>query len=535
MGRKELNFLELLALLKERIGPPANLMVVLATLESYGFQDEDAQQKYGYRSLYALADSLFDDLTIRKTEDSESLKRDLSKKDKLSLYPVSDYMWVKTNLFLKHYPRGLFYLLPIFLQVAAIVVFGYSLWAYLSFNIIQSTAVVLGVILGLVISGGFIQVIGHQASFYWHNEEFAKTERVIWQLLKTAFFGYLCCFLIIGLINFIFSFYPTYFVGVVSMYSILIGILLLICAPFHTIEKRWVISLIISLATLFAIILKLYTDLHIYLTHWLGISSGIIAGLVILQFFFKHKKKSKVQKDSFVNPQMIVAKNYRLFVYGTLLYILIFTDRILAWSADTGITHDYLLLYEKQYEIGMDLAIIIFFLLAGVMEYAVASFCRFMNRGQEVTKMKDITAYNAQFIGIYKEHLIWLFITAIAAAWVVFLLIDRPWGYYAVFGEPLPSMSLWVCILGGVGYFFLAWGMLNAQYLFTLKQHSAPLKVLILAVLVNFITGIAFSRFISFEYSVLGMLLGAMIFAAGTYLQCMKFFKTLDYYYYAAY
>jgi hypothetical protein len=33
------------------------------------------------------------------------------------------------------------------------------------FNEIQSTAVVLGVVVGLVSTGGFVQVIGRQASF----------------------------------------------------------------------------------------------------------------------------------------------------------------------------------------------------------------------------------------------------------------------------------------------------------------------------------------------------------------------------------
>jgi hypothetical protein len=46
------------------------------------------------------------------------------------------------------------------------------LWTYVGFNEIQSTAVVLGVVVGLVSTGGFVQVIGRQASFYWNYEDY---------------------------------------------------------------------------------------------------------------------------------------------------------------------------------------------------------------------------------------------------------------------------------------------------------------------------------------------------------------------------
>jgi hypothetical protein len=89
--------------------------------------------------------------------------------------------------------------------------------------------------------------------------------------------------------------------------------------------------------------------------------------------------------------------------------------------------------------------------------------------------------------------------------------------------------------LGGIGYFFLAWGMLNTLYLFTLGQTQQPLKGIIYAILINITVGFILSRFISFEYSVVGMLVGALFFMLYTLKHIFHFFKKLDYHYYASF
>jgi len=72
-------------------------------------------------------------------------------------------------------------------------------------------------------------------------------------------------------------------------------------------------------------------------------------------------------------------------------------------------------------------------------------------------------------------------------------------------------------------------------YLFTLGQAMKPLKAIIYACLLNIFLGFVLSRFLAYEYSVIGMLCGAALFVALTLRANIKFFKNLDYYYYAAY
>jgi hypothetical protein len=114
-------------------------------------------------------------------------------------------------------------------------------------------------------------------------------------------------------------------------------------------------------------------------------------------------------------------------------------------------------------------------------------------------------------------------------------LITASWGYEAQFNAVLVEVSVRVCFIGGFGYFFLAWGMLNTLYLFTLGKPAKSLRAIILACVLNLAVGFILSRFFAYEYSVIGMLCGAILFMLLTLRENIKFFKNLDYYYYAAY
>ncbi len=519
----------------QKIGNPVSPMVVLAALESMGIREKDVFMDFGFVSLRDLSTYIYEDLKgkdIKLLVNTNEKKKNKSEKTSIA---ISDYLWVKAKLFAQYYPLGIFHLFPVFLQIAAIILFGYSLWTYIGFNIVQSTSVVFGVILGLTISGGFVQVLGRQASFYWHHQEYQKSKIVIDKLINLGLVGILVLFGAIAILNFFFHFYPLAFVIITFIYAFLIGALLLYTAPFHTIKQRWVISLAILLATVIALLLKTYTEIHIYFTHWVGISIAIIISKIALDFYFKKHKNTYKKQQLEPNKLMVVYKNHRYFFYGILIYVFVFTDRILAWSADAKLTYQFVFLYEKDYEIGMDLAILVFFMLAGVLEYAIASFSKFLDIGQKTTFFLNKELFNEGLYKIYWTHVRLLLLTVIFAATTIYLIITEPWGYKANFGENLDFLSIKVCMIGSLGYLFFTWGMLNSLYLFTLNQPRIALKSLLISCIVNFFIGFLLSRIVGYEYSVVGMLVGSITFMGLTLKENLKFFKNLDYYYYAAF
>jgi len=522
--------------IKERIGKPVSSRVVMATIESLGIRDIDVPNDYGFESIKHLAEYIFKE--INSLPDYQEIKNNKEVEDlgKNKTIQVSDYLHVKTKLFAKHYPLGILHLLPVFLQIIAIILFGYSLWTYIGFNEIQSTAVVLGVILGLILTGGFVQVIGRQATFYWNYDDIQMVKKTVFYLIKKGIQILLIFIIVITFLNFILHLFPYLLLLVIFAYAFLIGLLLLVLAPLHTIKQRWVISVAILLGTVLSVYLKETTNLLIYVTHWIGIFTAILISFFFLLIYFKYKigKKQNSTNISFKTP-ILLYQNYKYFIYGMAVYIFIFIDRILAWTADSSGRLPLIIYFEKDYELGMDLAILVFLLMTGVLEYSIVSFSKLLDIGQKNSSYSAIENFNKQFLKMYWYNILLLFATFVLISILIYFIIYAPWGYKGQFNQNLDDKSIKVCIIASFGYFFLAWGMLNSLYMFTLGRPNKPVKGLIIACVINLVVGFLLSRFVNYEYSIIGMLCASLFFMLFTFRANKKFFNNLDYYYYAAY
>lgn len=537
MENQNENIKSLIIDIRERIGRPVSNRVVVATIESLGIRNKDTEADFGIPSIYELADLVYYELT---TSEEHIGAKNVKEKDAVLNGPkqiqVSDYLWIKTKIFLEYYPKGILHLMPVLLQIVAIIVFGYSLWTFVGFNHVQSTSVVLGVIIGLVSTGGFVQVIGRQASFFWNHDDIVMVRQTVNYLLRAGSISIFVVLTVIFLCNFFFHLYPFQVLLVVFIYALLVGLLLLLLAPLHTIKQRWVISLAIFSGTAVAITLKTQTNLITFATHWIGIGVAIIISKAFLTIFFRRLiKKKKAVSNLSVKSHVMLYHNYKYFFYGLFMYIFIFIDRILAWSSTINGPLPFMVYFEKNYELGMDLAILVFLMLSGGLEYSIASFAKFLDIGQKLTQHDDPKKFNKYLLNMYRQHVGLLFLSAIAIFIFIYYIMNASWGYRGQFNEDLLEISIKVCAIGGFGYFFLAWGMLNTLYLFTLDQPSKPLRAIIYACIANVTIGLILSRLVAYEYSVVGMLAGAMVFMLLTLRASIKFFNNLDYHYYAAY
>lgn len=530
MTCQEKNKNDVLAFVKHKIGKPVNCYVVMATIESMGIRDKDILTDFGMTTLHELASEIYSKLNTTGINTQQTEFYNTPQKT----IPVSGYLRIKTKLFSVYYPLGLLHFIPVLVQIIAIVLFGYSLWTYVGFNQLQSTAVVLGVILGMVCTGGYVQVIGRQASFYWNYKNFIMMNSTINNLIKLGVKSMLILFTVLFIVNYFVNFYPYSVLLIISVYALLIGSLLLILAPMHTIKQRWVVSVAVGLGTLLAVGLKEFTTLNIYSTHWTGILSAIILSKVYLMYFFK-KHITNASSDRLFQIQKVIYHNYQYFIYGVLVYVFLFTDRILAWSSSVNRVSPYIIYYEKDYEIGMDLAILMFLLLTGVLEFSIASFSKFLDIGQKQINYATPKTFGTHLLKLYWQHIGLLFLSTALISVFIYLIITSSWGYEAQFNEALNKLSIHVCIIGSLGYVFLAWAMLNSLHMFTLNQPKKVIRALTIAIIVNYIVGLVLSSVFAYQLSVVGMLVGALTFLAITLYDGIKFYKNLDYYYYAAY
>ena len=182
MNFKE-NLISLEIAVKNRNGKPVNVHVVAATIESLGIRDIDAKTDYNYNSIEELAAYIYA-ILIGDTyiELKNKSQIDLEEKEYKNI-AVSGYLQGRSKLLVKDYSKGIFHLLPVAIQIIAIILFGFSLWTFVGFNNLQSTAVVLGVIIGLIGTGGFVQVIGKQVSYYWYHEDYQMAKNSIKKII----------------------------------------------------------------------------------------------------------------------------------------------------------------------------------------------------------------------------------------------------------------------------------------------------------------------------------------------------------------
>jgi hypothetical protein len=520
--------------LQERYGKPVNSRVVCAALEAMGIRDIDVAHDYGFDSLEAMAQHMYHKLLEIP---SECLKNDNQKRIEQqtdNTFYISNYGSVQYSLFLKDFSNGMFHLLPILFQLLAIIALGFSLWTYVGFNDLQATAVVLGLILGLTATGGSIQAMGKQVSYYWYQEDMAMCEKMVRTGLANGFLFLLGASLVASFLSYIANLYPLLFSVIMSIYAVAIGALLLVLAPLYTIKKRWVISVAVLLGTLLAVYLLLYSNLSIYAVHLCGIGTSLLLAGAYLVYFFR-KKRTLAAFKGYGTPKKVVGivRNSNYFLYGTLFYIFLFTDRIIAWSTTVNRDIPFILYYDKDYEIGMDLALLVFFLMAGTLEYSVATFSRNMERKQRILHHNELRRFQKEMFGTYKRHVALLCCNALVATSLLYLLVTKPWGYEAGFDETLAPLSLTVAVIGCTAYCFLTLGILNVLLLHTLNQSVKPIRFLLIALVVNLVVGLVASRFLSFEYSAFGLLVGSVVFMVMTTRHIKEFFKNLEYHYYA--
>ncbi|WP_394757932.1 hypothetical protein [Flavobacterium sp.] len=521
------NKIDILAFqIKERIGKSVSVNVTQAIIESFGIRQVDVLSDYGIPTIEELAQVVHQNLEKRNHENVLTDDNPVPKVKKIT----------NVKNFLKDYITGIIHVFPIFFQVLSVVIFGYSLWVYADFNILQSTSVVVGVMSSLILTGGVVTVVSKQISFYWNH----KNEEMVFQttvyLLKKGFQVLFLGNLFLIIFSVILGLFAIEMAFLSSIYSMLIGGILLFIAPLHVIKRRGIITVSIIVGTVVSLILKYYTSLSIYITHWLGISLvTLILFLYLLLYFIKRKIVFNKFSHKDVHSEFIVYNNYIYFFYGTLFYFYIFLDRILAWSVQEKERFLYFIFFEKDYEIGMDIALLTYLLVAGIMEFSISSFTTVLDDMQSQIKATETQNYGRLFLKKYFRNVLLLTLSCCLAFSIQAFLMYSPHGYNSFFDEDLNDLNIKVCILGSLGYFFLSWAALNVLYFFTLGQPLKAFNGLLIAILCNVSVGLFLSRLMSYELSVIGFLFGSFVFMLYTTYHLRGFFKKMDYYYYAAF
>lgn len=519
---------------QEIVGNPLSVWAVAATIESIGIRDVDARQDFECESVFTLAELIYQDIKAK-------IRRDDGNKNGRSSNFTKPGLKERLLLFVKYYSQGLLFSLPMISQIAAVLIFRYSLWAWLEFNEAQATIVAFGTIVAFVVTGGFTQVLGRSVTKYMSEDNYGLGFDATKKIMKSGLLTTLAVALLFYAINVIIPFYPQGMLLLGLIYFVLISLLVLASGVLYALEQRLMILLIILGGTGVVIFCMDGIDIGIYFSHWVGMMMTILALGGYAYAYFKIRLKITRQnqiKQSLPNAEVRYYINYRYFLYGFGYFLFLFLDRILAWSAGPP-PPAFIIWFNTPYELGMDWALISMVLTIAVLEYSVQAFSYQLQPLQKKAQFGSIKKLNQYFRKFYWRQIMLLLVIGVISIIATFYAVnslrffsdDIP-EIRDFFANPMTTRVFWYA---SISYLFMIVGLLHSLFFFTLNKPAFAMYSIFGGVAINFTVGFVCSRVLGLEFAVLGLMAGSVVFAIISGLIAKSFFKHLDYYYYSAF
>jgi hypothetical protein len=513
------------------IGKPVDSWAVAAALESLGYRDIDAVERFGQRNVFELAENIHALIIDRK---DEALKKPgVSRRRKKAEG--------KYRRFFRFYSKGAVTAMPMMGQIACILVLRYSLWAWVDFTEAQATVVALGTLLSFIVTGGFIQSIGREGIRLVGSENYYLAEKVCWKLVEQGTITVLGVGVLIFVANLVIPLYDIRLTLVSLMYYVLLSELWLYSSVAVVLSRPMAVLVITVVGILPVYYVMEYTSFGIYIAHWSGMSFALILIMLYTMIVFRRTAESTIpdlKSGRLPKPSVRAYLIAPYFVYGVFYFLNIFIDRFVSWSAPSPEPPPYIFWFRTSYELGMDWALISLVFTLALLEYIINEFSHFQIPAQRAVKCLEVEDYIGFFRKFYKKFLI-----LVAAIAVIDILATYAGVmYFRQFNEikevreffSSPTTYL-VFYAASVGYLFIAIGLYNSLFFFTLSRPEFVLRSIIPATAVNLVVALVASRCIHYEYGVLGLVAGGATFALLSTRFARDFFRNLDYYYYAAY
>jgi hypothetical protein len=503
------------------LGIPKDEWEIAAQLEVMGLRDVDARTDFDARDLFDLARRIFEGF----------------QQGRFRWYVEGEDPEVRSSFF-KNYLTGLTFSLPMALQAVAMLAWGYGVWGAIAMDQRTGSAIALGFIGSYVLTGGFTQALVRRGLFYiYQGEEFlarwtvlrawSRSLQIVLALLLPAF-----------LFNAIFGVLPWRMVFTAAGYYAALAILWLNWSLIYLVRKTW-LFLVTTTVALAAVLLAAKT---FHASPIVANAVGLFVADTLSFALALYYLNALAPRGRAVNPPRLTVLVYstsRFFIYGLLYNTFLFADRFIAWTSATGREDfpPYGFWLNVRYELGMDLALIVVMVLAGIVEHATQRFSETLVPREKRVK----SVFTSQFLdAALSEHRRRFFmlagssLIAIAIAIAIALLL-RKMPSLPIYASLLTMTTTRVFACAAVAYVIFMFALQNVLMLLTLSRVELVVRAVAIALAVNVTVGFLCSRAIHYSAAVLGLLAGAITLALLASRAMKKVLNGLDYYYYAAY
>lgn len=484
---------------------PLDARDLAVRLETDGVTESVARADYGYNSTFEMASDWYP--RMKELPEAPSMPEAVAR-------PFREHL------------KGTAFTLPLALCCVVMLRFGFSLWGG-DLESEVAAAVAIGTIASFIVTGGIVQAMAWQGMFYFGSAD-ARMGAVtvlrwcgygVATLLGTSALGLL--------LNWYFVFLPGSLVFLAIGFYIALGLLWLATGILYMLDEHLLVTASIGVGVVLVVTFRLGFG-------WVLTQSqivGVFGAAMIAAYAGYRRLKRRYDEDTgrvqnrMLTRTLFFASPY--LSYGLLYYLLLFADRIIAWTAHTEAA-SMPLMFRGDYELPLDIALLGFILSAGWVHSSTRLFLAEVRRLLPLCTTDSAQVFNSQMGQFYLLRLI-RFLPAALLVNVAIWLGARESGVLAA----APG-SLWIAGIALCAYPFLTLGLWNVSVLFSLALPTAVLPAAVAAVLLDIVCGYVLTRVLTYDYAVVGFLVGSVIFGLGTAISVVCRLKRLDYYYFAS-
>lgn len=502
---------------------PQDKYEIAAILESMGWNDNMASERFSTRDIFSLAEKIWEHIQ------SETHRAPIHRPEKMS-------KWEYASQSIRSFLRGTIFALPMAVSVIAMLTLRFSLWSYENLTLALATSIAIGTILSFVVVGGFTQALARRGFMY-------LGQNLGYMARKTAFYfirlGFICAILVtisFYFFNWLFKVFPWSMASIIILYFFFLTVIWLSVTIMYMLRKELVFTGLITAGIGIVFILFVILDLDIILSQLIALSIVTVTGFFISRYFFyqTERQMEKGIAPSLPRRSLMLYSTMPYFKYGFFYFLFLNLDRIIAWSTN-DVYMPYIIWFRGEYELGLDFALLVLILPMGLIEVVVNEIMLKVYVDQQNYRMDDMKSMNK----IYRRfHLKWSIIVSVfcVANGIILYLFIRYIDYnniihLDIFGNKVTHFVLIVAI---ISYSILTIGLMNCLILFSLSQPKMAGSAIATAVAVNAILGFVLSRWVDYSWAIIGLIVGAMVFTVLSYQSVRKVFRDLDYYLYSA-
>nr|MDQ3282315.1 hypothetical protein [Acidobacteriota bacterium] len=443
--------------------------------------------------------------------------------------------------FLRRYFAGIAFALPMAMQAAAMLLWGYGIWGAIDLELEQGSAIALGFIASYVAAGGFAQSIVRRGLFYIYQQEEGLARWTALRGFGIALRATLAFLLPALLLNLLFGILPWPMVFTAAVFYAGLTVLWLSWALLYLVRRTGLLLVITAIALAAVIAAAKIAGVPPIVANGIGVLVADALSLGAATWFLGRlaRKRGNVHP---VNPprlSVLVFSTSRYFVYGLLFNAFLFADRVIAWTTPVGRDDfpPYPFWLNVRYELAMDLALVVVIVMGGVVQYAIERFSEKLIPHEKRTAIGDRDAFVQEQLDAHRRRSLQLGISAIVAltlAWFIVTSLQQVDN--ARLREALNApVTMRVFIAAAIGYAIFMFAVRNLLLLLTLSRVEAAVRSVAFALVADAAVGFVCSRAIGYWAAVAGVLAGSIVMCIVAARETRRVLEQLDYSYYAAY